>query len=157
MLEEQYEEGDVSHIKYCRKCKKYKPVSEFHKSKRTKDGLSRYCSECKYEKHKKIVNRTIKINNTKIKLKSIYNACTTYKITKEQFIELYKTYSVCPICGKNFCNNDNSLKDIVIDHDHKSGVIRGLLCNNCNTLLGMAKDNILTLYSAILYLNVNRN
>lgn len=40
----------------------------------------------------------------------------------------------------------------MVDHDHVTGTIRGLLCSKCNTLLGMAKDNIAILENAIKYL-----
>lgn len=39
-----------------------------------------------------------------------------------------------------------------LDHDHKTGLIRGILCRHCNSLLGQAKDNIPRLKSAIKYL-----
>jgi hypothetical protein len=40
----------------------------------------------------------------------------------------------CKLCGKE----DHRL---VIDHDHLTGRIRGMLCNRCNLMLGFAKDN----------------
>ena len=42
-----------------------------------------------------------------------------------------------------------------IDHDHKTGKVRGLLCIRCNNLLGSARDNIEILQSAIEYLQKN--
>lgn len=39
-----------------------------------------------------------------------------------------------------------------IDHNHSTGKIRGLLCNNCNVMLGRAKDDIKILATAIQYL-----
>jgi len=42
-----------------------------------------------------------------------------------------------------------------IDHDHLTGKIRGGLCNNCNTGLGMFKDNQDTLISALCYVSKN--
>jgi hypothetical protein len=51
----------------------------------------------------------------------------------------------CAICKK-----DN--KKLCIDHDHSTGIVRGALCTTCNSLLGMAKDNIQILKSAIEYL-----
>lgn len=47
--------------KQCSKCKKLKPLDEFYKNKSTKDGLSRWCKQCKREYRK---NRTAAKNNT---------------------------------------------------------------------------------------------
>jgi hypothetical protein len=41
---------------------------------------------------------------------------------------------------------------LAIDHDHKSGVVRGLLCNNCNRGLGRLKDSVALLNAAVRYL-----
>lgn len=43
-------------------------------------------------------------------------------------------------------------KKLYIDHCHTTGTVRGLICQQCNTLLGMAKDSIPTLENAIVYL-----
>jgi hypothetical protein len=52
----------------------------------------------------------------------------------------------CEICGRK------PMK-LCIDHCHTSGKIRGMLCTQCNSLLGMAKDSTTTLSNAIAYLN----
>jgi hypothetical protein len=41
---------------------------------------------------------------------------------------------------------------LVVDHDHKNGVVRGLLCNQCNTALGLVRDDPGTLALLIDYL-----
>jgi hypothetical protein len=41
---------------------------------------------------------------------------------------------------------------LTVDHNHKTGKIRGLLCDNCNKGLGMFRDNPSALASAITYL-----
>jgi hypothetical protein len=43
-------------------------------------------------------------------------------------------------------------KRIVVDHNHLTGKVRGLLHNQCNVLLGFAEDNINKLKKAIEYL-----
>jgi hypothetical protein len=43
-------------------------------------------------------------------------------------------------------------KVLVVDHCHNLNIIRGLLCNQCNTAIGLFKDNIESLYGAINYL-----
>lgn len=44
-----------------------------------------------------------------------------------------------------------------VDHCHTTGKIRGLLCHNCNTALGLIKDNIDTLSMLISYLKTNKS
>lgn len=48
----------------------------------------------------------------------------------------------CGICGIVFEKTPH------IDHNHETGIIRGLLCNQCNLLLGLAKENPLILLKA---------
>ncbi len=50
----------------------------------------------------------------------------------------------CAICGKE--------AKLCIDHDHATGALRGLLCNDCNTGLGKLGDNVAGLQRAIAYL-----
>lgn len=52
---------------------------------------------------------------------------------------------VCAIC-------ERSDVKLCIDHDHKANVVRGLLCYNCNLVLGLAKDSIKNLIAAARYL-----
>lgn len=47
-------------------------------------------------------------------------------------------------------------KKIVVDHCHKTGKVRGLLCNECNRAIGLLKENILTLKNAINYLEKHK-
>ena len=54
---------------------------------------------------------------------------------------------VCAICGE-----DGGERGLVVDHDHKSGNVRKLLCYFCNWMLGYAQDDIGRLYRAIEYL-----
>ncbi len=50
------------------------------------------------------------------------------------------------------CFNDGDA--LVIDHDHDTGNVRGLLCSQCNSLLGFACDDVRRLRSAIQYLSM---
>jgi len=53
-----------------------------------------------------------------------------YGITPEQRDEMFKLQNnKCYICGKK-------TDKLVIDHDHKTGKVRKLLCHGCNTMLG---------------------
>jgi len=76
-----------------------------------------------------------------------------YGITPEQYIELFnKQEGKCIICNKHQIEFKKALG---VDHDHKTGKIRGLLCNDCNLGIGYLKDNIIFLQKAIDYLNNN--
>lgn len=55
----------------------------------------------------------------------------------------------CLICGDPPTSGHN----FHIDHDHKNGKIRGLLCGRCNMGLGLFRDNVDNLAAAMQYLN----
>jgi hypothetical protein len=70
-----------------------------------------------------------------------------YGITKEDFDTLMLNQNgVCAIC---FTKTKTRLH---IDHSHKTGKVRGLLCGNCNRALGLFYDNCSILLSAVKYL-----
>ena len=67
----------------------------------------------------------------------------------EQFYKLKSQQNEkCLIC-KNLLKNSIQIN---VDHCHVTGNVRGILCNNCNLLLGHAKDSIKILQSAQNYL-----
>jgi hypothetical protein len=70
-------------------------------------------------------------------------------VTQEQYDGAYlKQKGVCAVCSLP-CAQGISL---AADHCHTTGVFRGLLCTQCNTGLGLFKDNKLLLENAIQYL-----
>ena len=66
----------------------------------------------------------------------------------ERFIQKHKT---CNICGTSDWSGRYNKPHI--DHDHVTGEIRGLLCQNCNVGLGQFKDSPILLAKAMLYLS----
>ena len=64
------------------------------------------------------------------------------------FLRTLKNGARCPICEHPFKNASN----MVVDHCHATGKIRGLLCSRCNSALGIFGDNIAGLQRAISYL-----
>lgn len=83
-----------------------------------------------------------------------------YKIKGNQFTELNRNSLLkeqkyrCAIC-ENFLTEER--KGTHIDHNHNTNEVRGLLCNNCNHLIGNSKESVDILNKAIIYLNSNKN
>jgi hypothetical protein len=81
-----------------------------------------------------------KLHHRKHKLKANYN------MTIEDYTKKYNTQKgCCWICGVFY-------PVLCVDHNHETGQTRGLLCHNCNHLLGKAQDSIKVLLNSIKYL-----
>jgi hypothetical protein len=77
-----------------------------------------------------------------------------YNLSLEQYNEILKNQNnKCAICNKD--RNDFNI-DFAVDHDHKTGNIRGLLCGRCNMGIGFFNDDIKILENAINYLRISR-
>ena len=82
-----------------------------------------------------------------------YEKMRKYKISQQDYEAMKKAQdNRCAICGNRQLLHINN-GELNIDHDHKTGKVRGLLCNYCNTGIGMLKDNISTLKNAVKYLS----
>lgn len=129
--------------KVCSRCKQDKEHDQFYKNKFGKLGLHHYCKLCHSVQSKK------SYNYEKSKNRLVLNK---YKLSVTQVEELYisqnKKCKICNIEHKMVSKH----KGLYIDHCHKTGKVRGLLCANCNRLLGICNDNIDILKSSILYL-----
>ena len=115
---------DGKFCKKCSKCKKIKSFDEYHKDKHQSLGLSTSCKEC-------VTDKILKYS---------------YNLKIEEYYNLFeKQEGKCLICNNEF--------DILsVDHDHKTGEIRGLLCMTCNNGLGCFKDDTEIIKSALNYL-----
>ncbi len=77
----------------------------------------------------------------------------TYKLTPDDFNNMLTEQDYkCKICEVMF---DEKIKTHV-DHCHKRGHVRGILCSSCNMGLGFFKDEVSVLQKAIKYLKENR-
>ena len=71
-----------------------------------------------------------------------------YNTKFEDFIDLFsKCAGKCDICGEPL-----SQKNYSIDHNHKTNKVRGILCRNCNTALGLLKDSPSIIAESLKYL-----
>lgn len=76
-----------------------------------------------------------------------------YGISPERYDQmLAEQNGVCALC----LGVGNSGRRLSVDHCHKTGKIRGLLCNLCNMFLGGCKDDVAILREAIKYIEYHR-
>ncbi len=111
----------------------------------------------RYQKNKERYRKIREANRELLRERSRkYNAANRHKIYEYSLKQLYNLTidqynamveaqgGVCKICGKP--------GKLVVDHNHTTKIVRGLLCNNCNHVLGHAHDNPEILQRAIEYL-----
>lgn len=75
-----------------------------------------------------------------------YSLMWKFGLTLDQFDAMKERQgNVCAVCKEPFDGY------VAVDHDHTTGKVRGLLHRRCNTMVGMARDNYMTLDSAARY------
>lgn len=124
----------IAQSKACTCCKEVKELSKFHRQGDKTYSQCKDCANRKRREKRKADPSIDKYNRFKQK----------YGLTPEQYEGMVEATPHCPICG--------SEEPLVVDHDHSTQEVRGLICNHCNLVLGHAKDNIETLKNAIAYL-----
>lgn len=139
-------------MKQCCTCKNSKPLTDFGKNKSTKDGLNKRCKTC----HNSSSSRYYELNTSKHRALVNANNVRLYwpDLSKDEALKQYETLVLsqnnqCAICKIDLSQFE---KRPHIDHNHKTGQVRGLLCSNCNRGLGYLKDSMDVLQSAIEYL-----
>jgi len=138
----------------CNKCNTTKNISEFYKNHKGKYGHSSICKVCK---NKYLHDRIPTIPESIREKKRDYDRFKRYGVLKKEYDELYILQDgVCLVCGKpetGIYKSGKPILNLSVDHDHSSGLIRGLLCRTCNISIGNAKNNPDILRSAANYLD----
>jgi hypothetical protein len=162
-------------MKRCLICDEIKSLCEFHKAKDKPDGHRNDCKECRKTKRTVDTNsstfRCFKCDEVKDKTEENFNLsekskfgfrrlckeCNkisqrknhlvrNYKLTVEEYDKMVESQnSKCLIC-------ENQTK-LFVDHDHSTGLVRGLLCDTCNRGIGYLKENKNNFLNSIKYLN----
>lgn len=130
--------------KYCYSCKTSKLVTEFGKHQGRHDGLNSLCKQCARTKSVEWSRNNpakIYITRRRTRLKKDFG------ISPEEYEDLFrKQLGLCAICHKP------SQHKLNIDHNHKTGNIRALLCTGCNRGLGFFQDSSELLLKAAEYI-----
>ncbi len=132
-------------MKICKCCKQEKELIYFSVTRAYNDKLY-YQSDCKLCKNRK---KTLK-RRSNPELEAIRKRSqrlrSNYKLSICDYNDIYKSQKGC--CKICFIKLDK----LNIDHCHATGLVRGLLCHNCNLGLGNFKDSSRLLSIAIQYL-----
>lgn len=167
--------------KQCTKCNRDKPLDEFHKDRTRRDGHAGQCKACKRayrnSRYRKDRSRELSqqrryrsTHKEKIaagqkrrrqqrpgRVRRISRSSTLkqrYGITAQDYNRMLASQNgVCAVCG----NPETRKKRggtirLAVDHCHKTGKVRGLLCSRCNLSIGRFEDDPELLEKAAAYL-----
>ena len=152
----------LARLSRCCGCHKVLPWQAFGVcSSRRPFGLSSRCKSCEKVRklgsarrwYRNLTEAQRRAHNRKTNLKKVHG------VTLEQYAAmLAKQGNRCAICDKD--RRSNTLRcgrreNLAIDHCHKTGRIRGLLCARCNKGVGLFLDSVIILEKAIAYLKAH--
>lgn len=123
-------------MKVCGSCKIEKPLTDFYKNKSKKCGYQSQCKQCKAA-----YNRNhYKVDSDKYKSRALaWKHDNKYKVVaqrhgvdEEEVKRAIENSDSCEIC--------NTKEKLVLDHEHCTSRVRGILCFKCNLMLGAIGD-----------------
>lgn len=126
-------ESTEERFRVCRVCGKTKPLEDYYFRKEN-NSYRTECKQCAIAK--------ARLRNT---------GWSPEEYERQWCIQEGK----CAICGCTL--NSSRYTKASADHDHKTGKLRGILCCNCNTAIGLMKENPYRLECAIRYLEEHNN
>lgn len=128
-------------MKWCPDCSGFKPVEEFGKNARSKDGRTTYCRSC----------HNARARETRTRL---YGGGRHYHLVRRYGLSAAEVAALvdrqggrCLICARDLGDKPH------VDHDHTTGRVRGVLCFSCNGGLGQFGDDARRVRTAAEYLH----
>ena len=119
---------DDSNTRTCRECKVIKPLTSFELDAHSWQGYKNTCKKCK---------------NISKQIRRLYTKRMGYPD------EDYE----CPICKDKLYGEQRTGNAWCVDHNHKTGYVRGYICPNCNNGMGYLRDDINILEKSIEWIN----
>ena len=115
--------------KTCKRCEESKPEADFHRHGAGK-GRRPICSKCRSETRKRRQETPTQRLERKL--------WEEYKLTLAQYAALVEAQGgACAICRKS----PDAGARLFVDHCHATGVVRALLCNPCNLMIGVFENH----------------
>lgn len=143
--------------KACRRCGVTKTYADFSLSRKATDTTNAvYRSDCKECCSARALQWFHENKERHKETKHRWNLANIYGLTAEQYQTMFEAQGgVCAICGqaetKKHGRTGTEFR-LAVDHCHESGRVRGLLCQTCNRVVGLFKDDIERHRKAIEYL-----
>jgi hypothetical protein len=120
-------------VKPCKRCGTTRPLADFPKDRTRQDGTTNICRKCR------------KVDAVRHYAKKLYG------ISLRDYEQMLRDQrGVCAVCHQT---NADPTKSLSIDHDHRTGRVRALLCQPCNMAIGLMKDSADRLRAAAAYLD----
>lgn len=153
-------------MKVCTKCGASRQISAYSKDRSKPDGRHSQCKLCHRahyeamvlrrtaEEHQRAKDRSRqwRLDNPKRASRTVRNATLKkkYGITADEYDRMFSAQgNSCAICGRSEHGGNGAFH---VDHDHKTGKIRAILCQGCNTSLGHMNEDPSLLRKAATYL-----
>jgi uncharacterized protein YbaR (Trm112 family) len=133
---------EVTLLKLCPSCEVEKPLDAFYRSRLRKDGHEVWCKDCQ-RAHRKRRSATSsgREANRRYAYKKRYGDPAIY----DRLVLAQE--GRCALCGR-----PEDGQRLRVDHDHRTGANRALLCHKCNQALGFFNDTPGLLRKAAAYL-----
>lgn len=154
---------DIVPQKRCTHCKVIKPTNQFYRNARKKDGLSSDCRDCLLAYSRSENAKAARQKRDK-ELPAQRKSDRTrrghwgqrYGISTDEYWRMNADQcGLCAICGTQETgrSNNGGVRLLAVDHCHKTGKIRGLLCGKCNRIIGELGDDMSLFRRFVTYLS----
>lgn len=127
--------GTIPQEQTCSRCKQTKFVSLFPVNKNALSGYGSHCRECANLDSKEY--RARRRSETSIKRRQRHYL-QAYDISLRDYFQMLETQQGCCAICQTPAEHESSL---FVDHNHTTGIVRGLLCPDCNKGIGFFRDN----------------
>ena len=147
-------------LKPCGRCGRMLRLDRFYRSRASRDGRTHICRDCSNaanrqwreanrDRRAEYRRRYAEANHAELARRGRRTQLRSrFGLSPEQYEAILELQGrACAICG-----GDNRSKALCVDHDHRSGIVRGLLCHRCNTVIGFARDSAPRLRAAAAYI-----
>jgi hypothetical protein len=126
----------------CTRCNRTLPITDFWRQKGGKGGRMSACRDCKIAQSKEGAASGKWQSHTKVGQRA-FRLQKLYGISQDQYDDMWLAQDgACALCGENepsklaIAGAKTSPDGLVVDHDHQTNHVRGLLCATCNIWLG---------------------